>query len=94
MAEIAIDMYLAGYKAGKEEATTKWISVKERLPREEECVLLCVFGRSVGEGVYRGYDGHHRVWKMYAVSGTYWDDEVTHWMQLPEPPEEGGGEDG
>lgn len=63
-----------------------WISVEERLPEVEQSVLFCVFGRSVGEGTYRGHDGFHHVWKMYAVAGTYWDDEVTHWMPLPAPP--------
>ena len=63
-----------------------WISVGERLPEIDTSVLMCAFGKSVGEGTYRGYDGVHHVWKMYAVSGTYWDDEVTHWMPLPAPP--------
>ena len=67
-------------------AVQKWISVKERLPEINQSVLICAFGRSVGEGTYRGHDGFHHVWKMYAVAGTYWDDEVTHWMPLPEPP--------
>lgn len=67
-------------------AVPKWISVEERLPEVEQSVLFCVFGRSVGEGTYRGHDGFHHVWKMYAVAGTYWDDEVTHWMPLPAPP--------
>lgn len=65
-----------------------WISVEERLPEVEQSVLFCVFGRSVGEGTYRGHDGFHHVWKMYAVAGTYWDNEVTHWMPLPTPPKE------
>ena len=66
----------------------KWISVEERLPEVDQPVMICAFGKSVGEGVYRGHDGFHHVWKMYASSGTYWDDEVTHWMPLPQPPKE------
>jgi hypothetical protein len=62
--------------------------VDERLPEVDEPVMICAFGKSVGEGVYRGHDGFHHVWKMYASSGTYWDDEVTHYMPLPEPPKE------
>ena len=69
-------------------AFSGWISVKDRLPEVDKPILYCAFGRSVGEGVYRGFDGVHHVWNMYAVSGTHWDNEVTHWMPLPEPPKE------
>ena len=65
-----------------------WISVKDRLPEVDKSILYCAFGRSVGEGVYHGFDGRHHVWNMYAVSGTHWDNEVTNWMPLPEPPKE------
>lgn len=67
---------------------SKWISVEDRLPEVDQPVMICAFGKSVGEGVYRGHDGFHHVWKMYASSGTYWDGEVTHYMPLPEPPKE------
>ena len=67
-------------------AVPHWISVEERLPEINQSVLICAFGRSVGEGTYRGHDGVHHVWKMDAVAGTYWDDEITHWMPLPAPP--------
>ena len=71
-----------------EVAKPRWIPVTERLPEVDQPVMICAFGKSVGEGVYRGHDGFHHVWKMYTSSGTYWDDEVTHWMPLPEPPKE------
>lgn len=67
----------------------KWIPVTERLPEVDQPVMIFAFGKSVGEGVYRGHDGFHHVWKMYTSSGTYWDDEVTHWQPLPQPPKEG-----
>lgn len=70
------------------DAYPEWISVEERLPEVDQPVMICAFGQSVGEGVYRGHDGFHHVWKMYASSGTYWDDEVTHYMPLPDPPKE------
>ena len=67
----------------------EWIPVTERLPEVDQPVMIFAFGKSVGEGVYRGHNGFHHVWKMYTSSGTYWDDEVTHWQPLPQPPKEG-----
>ena len=69
-----------------EVAKPRWIPVTERVPEVDQPVMICAFWKSVGEGVYRGHDGFHHVWKMYTSSGTYWDDEVTHWMPLPQPP--------
>lgn len=80
--------YDVGYWAGRRDYETKWIPVTERLPEVNQPVMICAFGKSVGEGVYRGHDSFHHVWKMYASAGTYWDDEVTHYMPLPEPPKE------
>lgn len=83
--------YQSGFADGQISANrkkNKWISAEDALPEVDQPVMICAFGKSVGEGVYRGHDGFHHVWKMYASSGTYWDDEVTHYMPLPEPPEE------
>lgn len=67
----------------------KWISVKDRLPSENEIVLLYAPGtRSTkgqfhigrwgpSEGMWMSQDGH-------AESTRNW---FTHWMPLPEPPE-------
>lgn len=87
----AIEDLIAALTASNEviaKSGNRWISVEDRLPEVDEPVMICAFGKSVGEGVYRGHDGFHHVWKMYASSGTYWDDEVTHYMPLPEPPHE------
>ena len=57
----------------------QWISVTDRLPEDEEYVLIFTAGGSVLLGFYDS-DG--------------WDTlegylrEVTHWMPLPEAPEE------
>lgn len=89
----AIEDLIAALTASNEviaKSRDKWISVEGRLPEVDQPIMICAFGKSVGEGVYRGHDGFHHVWKMYASSGTYWDDEVTHYMPLPEPPKEDG----
>lgn len=54
----------------------RWISVKNRLPDPYTCVL--VYGENTG-GVR---------WGMYSSNQSIWKDgSISHWMQLPEPPE-------
>ena len=65
----------------------KWISVKERLPEDEDCVLfvskneiyICIWFNhwdSVSGNMAGCYD------KQVKIS------DITHWMPLPEPPAE------
>lgn len=74
------------YKA----SVPKWIPVSEQLPPIDEEVLVFAYGNEI------------RVWvleKQYPYSAdVYWECEegyweevsvVTHWMPLPEPPEDG-----
>lgn len=63
----------------------KWISIKDILPEENELVLL--FG---DDGVFRGYYSYgsfscHPI-GSYAGDGCVFG--ITHWMPLPEPPNE------
>ena len=80
--------FLAGYQAAQQ-----WISVKERLPKEDVAVL--VYGQVLNNppeviGVRRRYNGDQE-WKHTWESEDgfiYREDDVTHWMPLPEPPKE------
>lgn len=65
---------------------SEWVSVRDRLPEIGVEVLV--------------YDcGFMGVWSLNKTDqGVFWEDghgdqysvdEVTHWMPLPEPPEEG-----
>lgn len=62
----------------------KWISCKERMPEDNDRVLILAKNESV-------YIAKHRVFGHFVVSFEYWldDTEVTHWMPLPEPPKDG-----
>lgn len=62
---------------------SNWISVKERLPAIGLPVLVCHRRKKVepGERVAGGH-GWFRL-----LAGVY-TREVTHWMEMPEPPEE------
>jgi len=82
------DAFVAGYKAAH-----RWISVKDRLPEEGEEVLI--FGQYLNDipkilGVRSRYKGDQD-WK-YTWEGpdewVYRENDVTHWMPLPEPPKE------
>lgn len=59
---------------------TKWIPVTERLPEDDVFVLNC--------------NDHGNIVIGKIIGGTWWykyfsyQGQVTHWMPLPEPPEE------
>ena len=58
----------------------EWISVKDRLPEDDDDVLILIYGKVIGVG-YR-INGK---WKSIAKAKA---PVVTHWMSLPEPPKE------
>ena len=70
---------------------SEWISVKDRLPEGEEDVLVCLTSKELVVGAFVETPiSDDRLWMLshgedfYAFSSC----GVTHWMPLPEPPEE------
>lgn len=72
----------------KERRSGGWISCKDRMPEDNDRVLILAKNESV-------YIAKHRVFGHFVVSFEYWldDTEVTHWMPLPEPPKDGEQDD-
>jgi hypothetical protein len=66
-----------------EAAQPKWISVEDELPPVGERVLACIVKHHICEAFIDCEDMWHRSPNCYELKGT-----VTHWMPLPEPPEE------
>ena len=59
----------------------EWISVDERLPDKWQRVLVNYYGN-----VCISWQNANGTWFEC------WNDKVTHWMPLPEPPKMKGGE--
>ena len=63
-----------------------WISVNKRMPSIGETVVF--FGiDGVMVGYFAGNNTRHNAWKS-TLGYVFWDEEITHWMHLPEPPKE------
>ena len=74
----------------------EWISVKDRLPADKQqclCFRLSHYGNVYH--LYWFYNSHenesgiielNRFWGYDSEWGDFSVDNITHWMQLPEPP--------
>lgn len=63
----------------------RWISVKERLPEDGQKIIAAFRdggGRIVDQARYSNGEFDFASWAYV------WGDNVTHWMPLPQPPEE------
>ena len=65
------------------EIVVKWISVKDRMPPQNECWVLVYADGAMGCMAY-----HNGKWKDWsnATTPNINVDDITHWMPLPEPP--------
>ena len=66
----------------------RWIPVEERLPEDRSDVLVVAYWHERW-GAYMGWCAPERAaWSVHVGIGDRSDIAVTHWMPLPEPPEE------
>lgn len=71
----------------------RWISTKERVPEDDRTVLIwwlkaAIECRGWVPGAVRGRYIHVLgEWRPVGANGNF-SNEVTHWMPLPEPPQE------
>ena len=56
----------------------EWISVKDRLPDDDEVVIICTDKNFVYAGELIG--------DTWFLDNDSWTATVTHWMPLPKPP--------
>lgn len=68
----------------------EWISVKDKLPKDDMRVL--VYRDDYTDSIYFGryfYSLHEpRDVPIFGIGGIGQTDKVTHWMPLPEPPKQ------
>lgn len=63
----------------------KWISVEDQKPSiTEEYIVFAVNGTATIVTCIEFYDGVFQT----EEDGAIWNEMVTHWMPLPEPPNE------
>lgn len=70
----------------------QWISVKDRLPEEQQCILVHEKDYGVMLGDYQGIKYSQPVWIVRKQGLIMRTTEVTHWQPLPEPPKDGDTE--
>ena len=89
MIDIGYDLlraYNEGYEDGKKDAV-KWIPVYDQLP-DYNMVVLVTDGEDVGTG-YRYALGETGFMGWAIPFADIEEDDVSHWMPLPEPPKDG-----
>lgn len=73
-------------------AVNRWIPCSERMPENNVSVLYVWRSQNGAVAVLHGWHFETRVtgsaWHQSGVGFHRPDDEVTHWMPLPEPPKE------
>lgn len=71
----------------------QWISCKDKMPEDNIMVLFVYVSENGIKSVHYGYHqtikGLGSSWAKPSGGWQYCDDDVTHWLPLPEPPKDG-----
>lgn len=78
------------FPAADVQLVNQWISVKDRLPEEDNEYLAVVDGVIMEVGYTPKQKGLICVWSTCDADGfkPLPDDAVTHWIPMPEPPKD------
>lgn len=67
----------------------EWISVKDRLPEKNSCILVTFEDQGICQAFYKYWDDLDWSFPSFDCDLFTWDKEkITHWMPLPEPPKD------
>lgn len=69
-----INDFIAGWRAAD---NSRWISVEERLPKENQSVFICNARRRYGTALYQGGE--------WIITREFVAINVTHWMPIVPP---------
>ena len=71
----------------------RWISCKDKMPEDNTLVLFVYVSQNGVKSVHYGYHqtlkGLGSSWAKPSGGWHYYDDDITHWQPLPEPPKDG-----
>lgn len=83
-----MDVCRVAVEAIREQEQRRWIPVTERLPQNYIAVLVYLPGERPLTAVHEAYIGGDGAWHSSVVYGVE-NEDVTHWMPMPEPQKEG-----
>ncbi len=67
------------------ENKSAWVSVKERLPKEGMALIYAASSDPQSPLIMTAWWNEER--QRWDLINEYWGKAVTHWMELPDPPE-------
>ena len=76
--DIARNMFVVDFMIANGVTVQEWISVDDRLPKDDEIVIICTDKNFIYAGELVG--------DTWFLDNDSWTATITHWMPLPQPP--------